>query len=242
MMIKKKGFTLVEILLAMGVFLVGVVSILAVFPQAAQQTTESNDSNICAAFAESIRETLSKGMKAYQGDPTALVNAKDLVWFSCPLPDASQDAFFLPKSDYDSGKDMTWYPHILTNQATPSSDYLAEFGLWPASGEYVGFTATGARVRQMGRASLGTSTVIEKLESTEEDLASRLKDFYWCFSVKHEGSTPNLYHFTLYVFGNGVKPGGSDSKSSSFQLLDSSKPQAKGNQFLYKFDFLLGTT
>lgn len=242
---RQDGFTLIEILLAMGVFLVGVVSILAVFPKAVKQTTESNDDNIAAAFAESMMETLSKGLKAYTGDPEALTSQDDLVWFTLPLEGSQKDYFVLPKDNGDlaTAKDteMTWYP-VCVNPTAPGSCYLSGFsGL--SGNPNAGFTSGGTegRVRRMGRSALGSSDLVKSLESTEEDLPERLKDFFWCFSVKHEGTTPNLYHFTLYIFHKGVTEA-PDTITSSSQVLDDSRPQAKANKFLHKFDFLIGRT
>lgn len=247
---RQEGFTLIEILLAMGVFLVGVVSILAVFPKAVKQTTESNDDNIAAAFAESMMETLSKGLKDFTGDPDNIVDADDIVWFNIKLNDSEKDYFLLPQlptPDLTIDKDtqITWYPVLEDPNTGSPVSYRGDFTVADVNtaSQYDGFdrSGNGGFVRRMGREALGSSQLVEDLENTEKDLPERLKDFYWCFSVKHEGTTPNLYHFTLYVFHNGVTPT-DDTLTTASQVVDSERPQAKGNKFLHKFDFLIGRT
>lgn len=268
---QSKGFTLIEILLALGVFLVGVVFTLAVFPKAVTQTADSDDDNIAAAFAESLFETLSKGLKAYappasrgpKGDTTAMppfyntatFNAEDFVWFSNPLNDGSQqDCFLLPSGDWSSpaevNKHVTWFPIPLDPAAGTMTEasYVSWFGDNATSIGFKNVVAgngnTGGLVRQMGREALGSSEAVKLLESTDEDLPEKLRDFYYCFSVKNEGTVPNLYHFTLYVYHGGVmpNPGNCDTRTSAYQLLNVNDPVAKENNFIHKFDFLIGRT
>ncbi|MGE4157840.1 MAG: prepilin-type N-terminal cleavage/methylation domain-containing protein [Planctomycetota bacterium] len=264
---QSQGFTLIEILLALGVFLVGVVFTLAVFPKAVTQTADSDDDNIAAAFAESLFETLSKGLKAYapsasrgpKGDTNAMppfynsasFTAEDFVWFSSPLSDGTQqDCFLLPSGDWSNptevSKHITWFPIPLDPTTMTEALYVSWFSDNVANlgfGKVVaGNGDTGGLVRQMGREALGSSEAVKLLESTDEDLPEKLRDFYYCFSVKNEGTVPNLYHFTLYVYHGGVMPNGNDTRTTSHRLLNNTDPVAKENNFIHKFDFLIGRT
>jgi prepilin-type N-terminal cleavage/methylation domain-containing protein len=63
----RRGFTLLEILIAMAVFTVGVISILAVFPVGIKSSTQSTDHSVAAALAESLDDALTLALRQYSG-------------------------------------------------------------------------------------------------------------------------------------------------------------------------------
>ncbi len=63
----RRGFTLLEILIAMAVFVVGVISIMAVFPVGIKSSTQSTDHSVAAALAESLDDALTLALRQYSG-------------------------------------------------------------------------------------------------------------------------------------------------------------------------------
>ena len=117
----EEGFTLIEILLAMGIFMVGVMAIMAVFPKATSDILKSENDNITAACADSIMGALSGGVRQYAGNkanPGGL-RPEDVVWFTYALEDSAQDFFILPISSTTG--DETWYPNSTGGIPTDAS-------------------------------------------------------------------------------------------------------------------------
>ncbi len=56
---RQNGFTLMEILIAMAVFLIGVIAIIAVFPRGLKSSQESQNDSICATFIESLADAIT---------------------------------------------------------------------------------------------------------------------------------------------------------------------------------------
>ena len=64
---RRRGFTLFEILIAMAVFLIGIVSILALFPVGINSSRMSTDQSVAAALAESLGDALTLALRQYDG-------------------------------------------------------------------------------------------------------------------------------------------------------------------------------
>ncbi|MBI4713130.1 MAG: hypothetical protein HY762_07520 [Planctomycetes bacterium] len=63
-MVTCKGLTLIEILIALIVLLIGVVSILALFPNAIRSTRTSIEDTVCAKIADSVCDALTIAMRS----------------------------------------------------------------------------------------------------------------------------------------------------------------------------------
>ncbi|MBI3097466.1 MAG: prepilin-type N-terminal cleavage/methylation domain-containing protein [Planctomycetes bacterium] len=64
----ERGFTLIEILLALIVLMVGLVGIMALFPVGIKSTKESTEDTMAALIAESVYQAIVRGMRS----PTAV--------------------------------------------------------------------------------------------------------------------------------------------------------------------------
>lgn len=67
----ERGFTLIEILLALIVLMVGLVGIMALFPVGIKSTKESAEDTMSALVAESVYQAIVRGMRS----PTSVVGA-----------------------------------------------------------------------------------------------------------------------------------------------------------------------
>ncbi len=56
--VAERGFTLIEILIAMAVFLIGVVAIIGVFPEGIRTTSKSVDDAVAGYLAQSVRDAI----------------------------------------------------------------------------------------------------------------------------------------------------------------------------------------
>jgi type II secretory pathway pseudopilin PulG len=101
----EKGMTMVEILLALIVMVVGLAGILALFPVALQASKESFEDTHSAIMAESVANGLSNAVRFAQPDSTGSYDAL----LTHDLEYGSQKAIYkfkLPKLD----EDWIWYP------------------------------------------------------------------------------------------------------------------------------------
>ena len=64
---QRRGFTLIEILIAMAVFLIGIVSILFLFPPGIKSSEVSTGQSVAAALAESLDDALTLALRQYDG-------------------------------------------------------------------------------------------------------------------------------------------------------------------------------
>lgn len=67
----KSGLTLIEILIALLVMIIGLVGVLAVFPVAIQSTNESVEERMAAAVAESVAHALTVAMRSATPEDSA---------------------------------------------------------------------------------------------------------------------------------------------------------------------------
>lgn len=116
---RRSGFTLIEILIAMAVFLIGMVSILAVFPVGIKSSTISTDQSVATALAESLDDALTLALRQHDGTSTS-----DIYFYHDGLGPSGRDFFRLPPMEtWDSGiapaattyiangrSKPTWYP------------------------------------------------------------------------------------------------------------------------------------
>ena len=87
---RKEGFTLVEILLALCILVIGLVGVLAIFPVGINCSRSAVEQNRAALLAESVKDSLVHGFRT-----TPPLNTK--VSFS-PGGNSNKVTFFLPTS------------------------------------------------------------------------------------------------------------------------------------------------
>src|SRR5437899_3395064 len=63
----ERGFTLIEILIAMVVLMVGLLGILAVFPTAMRSATRAVEDTYCAAISQSVVDAIHMGLRSMHG-------------------------------------------------------------------------------------------------------------------------------------------------------------------------------
>ncbi|GEM_PF-6096283 len=121
---RRHAFTLIEILIAMAVFLIGMVAIIGIFPAGIKSSEKSTDQSVAAAVAESLEDALTLSLRSYDGTVTSN------VWFyhdGLPVnaaigsPKGGRDFFRLPQMEtWVSGATTytcngrskpTWYPY-----------------------------------------------------------------------------------------------------------------------------------
>ena len=88
---RPSGFTLIEILIAMAVFLIGMVSVLAVFPVGIRSSTISTDQSVATALAESLTDALTLALRQYDGSATS-----NVVFYHDGLGPSGRDSFAIP--------------------------------------------------------------------------------------------------------------------------------------------------
>lgn len=111
----RRGFTLLEILIAMAVFTVGVISILAVFPVGIKSSTQSTDHSVAAALAESLDDAMTLAMRQYSG----VASTDPVDFFHDGLPNGAGKFQLPPLETWTTGTVVyvangrslpTWYP------------------------------------------------------------------------------------------------------------------------------------
>lgn len=145
---RASGFTLLEILIAMAVFVIGVISILAVFPVGIKSSTQSTDHSVAAALAESLDDALTLALRQYSG--IAGPTGAPVDFFHDGLPNNGADKFYLPPLEtwtdaagnigpagvvyVANGRSRpTWYPRDPADTAASGSDPQATIQVPPAS-------------------------------------------------------------------------------------------------------------
>lgn len=135
------GFTLVEILIAMAVFLIGVVAIIGVFPEGLKTTSKSVDDTVAGYVVQSIRDALvdsiRRNVKDVEND-----NADDgywVRWFHDGLP-ATGATYRLPRT----------FPVEAGDQAQPNA--------WGDTGSPITYNMPDYMKGAPGSANLGTVT------------------------------------------------------------------------------------
>jgi len=251
---------MIEILLALGIFIIGIFSIISVFPDAKSGVNSSEDKTIMARFADSLMHSIVEGARGFtEGkDAPDTITKNDVVYFTFELNDDFHQDFFVlppnPTAEVDDPSDTVWFPceSVPDNWSTISygSDVSSATPEEIAMDPHAGFKGS---VRRLGRAALGSSSLEKDQYSTDEAYPERLKDFYFCFSITRaedkKRSTPtdkvyfnNLFKISLYIYHGGVQPqsGAADqSPSKVYKLLDETSPVGKANNYMDHFDFLV---
>ena len=108
----RRGFTLVEILIAMAVFLIGIVSILAVFPVGIKSSTISTNHSVAMALAESLDDALTLSLRQYDG----VASVTPVRFYHDGLGASGTDVFQLPVMEYwqDNGLTLSSTSEIYT--------------------------------------------------------------------------------------------------------------------------------
>lgn len=124
----RRGVTLIEILLALIVMVLGVVGILALFPPALQQAAESMEDTQAAIVGESVAHALVSALRNAEFDKATLrykcVLVHDL-YSSDPAANGNGERgryeFVLPKGD-PTGNDTKTYYHYPSSGKPPAAD------------------------------------------------------------------------------------------------------------------------
>jgi len=133
----QKGFTLIEILLAFIVLVVGVTGVLALFPSSLKTSGDAIEKNIAASMASSIEQALASAMRDAEYDATT-GNYK--VRLTYDLDDGTNKGiyeFTLPKLYSDTAKppDKKVYHHPGNNEvvegSNPENDLAFKLGADP---------------------------------------------------------------------------------------------------------------
>jgi type II secretory pathway pseudopilin PulG len=257
---RKAAFTMIEILLALGIFIIGIVSIVSVFPDAKGEVTKSENKTITARFADSLIHAIIRGGREFSGvDNAGIIQRKDVVNFTFDVNDTTYQDFFVlpmnPLSGVTDASDVIWFPQEVTWPA--GIDYGTIFGPGTLANPNAGFEGN---VRRLGRAALGSSQLDKDLTSTKDDFVERLSDFYFCFSITRaedkkasEAALPgpqiyfqNLFRVSLFIYHGGINPntgsGGGEQGAGPgevFKLIDIADPVGAANNFIDRFDFLV---
>lgn len=139
------GFTLVEILIAMAVFLIGVVAIIGVFPEGLKTTSKSVDDTVAGYVVQSIRDALvdsiRRNVKDVEND-----NADDgywVRWFHDGLP-ATGATYRLPRTFSIDAFDQSGPPNYWGDTGSPITYQMPDyFGGVGASDIGNGFSYAG---------------------------------------------------------------------------------------------------
>ncbi len=194
----RRGFTLLEILIAMAVFVVGVISILAVFPVGIKSSTQSTDHSVAAALAESLDDALTLALRQYSG----IASVAPVDFFHDGLPSGA-GKFQLPPLEIwtDTNGEIgpanvvyvangrstpTWYPFsaLAASPFTPNGTTYAH-AVQP-SNVHVAPAALGTLANQKG------GNIGGLVGETAKDFPDPLRQYSFRFMC-HEYKTPNDY-------------------------------------------------
>lgn len=139
----RRGITLIEILLALIVMVLGVVGILALFPPALQQAAESMEDTQSAILGESVAHALVSALRNAEFDRTTLryraVLTHDL-YSSDPGANGNGEKgrfeFILPEGEKTPGAIPAWW-HYPSSAKPPANDPGAKIDLtsWDAEAD-----------------------------------------------------------------------------------------------------------
>jgi prepilin-type N-terminal cleavage/methylation domain-containing protein len=150
---KKEGFTMVEILIAMAVFVIGIVAVIGIFPKGIQMSIQSQDDSTAANFMLSFEATVKDAMRKN--------SQNDYASSSVTSPSSIADAtngyyvrFFFDGSDTSLGAlcrlpwDNEGIPATTNNTITPDYTTLANSPdrvgwWWPNQAGYIPSAAPG---------------------------------------------------------------------------------------------------
>ena len=193
----RRGFTLLEILIAMAVFTVGVISILAVFPVGIKSSTQSTDHSVAAALAESLDDALTLALRQYSG-VAAGPAASDLVdFFHDGLPNGAGKFHLPPLETWTDATPGTIGPNGVVYVANGRSR-PTWYPYTPVGGTYAD-AYNPANVHQLP-AALGTLagtkggniSGLAVNDPAAKDFPDPLKQYSFRFMC-HEYKTPNDY-------------------------------------------------
>ncbi|MBI4230640.1 MAG: prepilin-type N-terminal cleavage/methylation domain-containing protein [Planctomycetes bacterium] len=123
-----RGFTLMEILIAMAVFLIGVIAIIAVFPRGLKSSQESQNDSICATFIESLADAITDAVHRQNEDAEKPNNANgfQIRIFHDGLHPTDGAYLRLPVPwDDDGVADAGPDPAVATDDSPKIPDYLS---------------------------------------------------------------------------------------------------------------------
>ncbi len=107
---RERGLTLIEILLALIVMVLGVVGILALFPPALQSAMESVEDTNAAVVSESLAHSMVNAFNFANWDPATLETTVTLTHDLDAGGTKIRYAFKLPKLDQPGKEDWWHYP------------------------------------------------------------------------------------------------------------------------------------
>lgn len=136
------GFTLVEILIAMAVFLIGVVAIIGVFPEGLKTTSKSVDDTVAGYVVQSIRDALVDSIRRNVNDVEEPAGDTDQAywvrWFHDGLP-ATGATYRLPRTFPCDAEDPTqWGDAVGTRYNLPDYFKGASVALHTGAWDYIG--------------------------------------------------------------------------------------------------------
>ena len=140
---RDRGVTLIEILLALIIMVLGVVGILALFPGALQQAAESMEDTQSAIVGESVAHALVNALRNAEFDKATLQYKCVLVhdlYSSDPAANGNGERgryeFVLPKGDTTGAAANPWY-HVPGASKPPPADPGAALDLasWDAEAD-----------------------------------------------------------------------------------------------------------
>jgi len=190
----RAGFTLIEILIALVVLLVGIVGILALFPVGIESTRTAVQDSHAAILAESIHHAIVIGMREASGTDVTLVHdgcPNDPMRYTFTLPTA-------PAVEHHPSSAITGY-------AGPGAPRIFQLGRRTGDGQ------AEAAVEDPLADIRGAESTAPADASTGSDATIDYAQYYWDFYISQmtdaSGGTLPLYQFRIRIWRNYADAG-----------------------------------